>query len=170
VSAGNVGALELSTAQCPGDFEDAVDAEGSRLYALAYSILGDANEAEDVLQETMVQAWRAWDTILDPSRRGAWLATICVRTALRTRTRLRLRSPLPGLGEDLPAPGTPLSQLDIVEACRLLSPRQRAVVVLHYVHGYSLDECAPILGCRAGTVRPHLRRALRKLRRVYVDD
>ena len=170
MSAGGGGALELSASACPRDFEDAVDAQGSRLYAIAYSILGDANEAEDVLQDTMVQAWRAWDTLVDPTRRGAWLTTICVRTALRTRRRLRLRSPQAGLGDDLPAPGTPLSQLDIVEACRLLSPRQRAVVVLHYVHGYSLDECAPILGCRAGTVRPHLRRALRKLRRVYVDD
>jgi DNA-directed RNA polymerase specialized sigma24 family protein len=170
VTAGGVGTLELAVQPWARDFEDAVDVEGPRLHALAVSIIGDPGEAEDVLQETMVQAWRAWDTIHDPRRRGAWLATICVRTALRARRRLRLGSRHAGLAADLPAPGTPLSRLDIVEACRLLSPRQRAVIVLHYVHGYSLDECGPILGCRPGTVRPHLRRALRKLRQVYVDD
>jgi RNA polymerase sigma-70 factor (ECF subfamily) len=165
----SAGALELGGDGRALEFEVAVDAEGPRLYALALSVVGDRADAEDVLQETMVQAWRGWGALVDPARRGAWLATICVRTALRTRRRLRRLKPQSMLAE-LPAVGTPVSRLDIVEACRLLSPRQRAVVVLHYVHGYTLDECGPILGCRAGTVRPHLRRALRKLREVYVDD
>src|SRR5438445_12053913 len=66
-------------------FEAAVLAEGGRLFAVAYSILRDAQEAEDAVQETMELAWRSWDTLREPSRRGAWLRQICVRRALRSR-------------------------------------------------------------------------------------
>jgi RNA polymerase sigma-70 factor (ECF subfamily) len=51
------------------------------------------------------------------------------------------------------------------QACRQLTVQQRAVITLHYHYGYSLDECASLMGCRPGTVRSHLARALATLRR-----
>jgi len=147
-----------------------VDAEGPRLYALALSVLGDPHEAEDAVQDTMVQAWRDWSALHDPTRRRAWLATICLRTCLRLRHRLRARwrnSPIPEQQADRRAPAP--TDLDLVAACRLLSRQQRSVVALHYVYGFSLDECAEVMRCRAGTVRPHLHRALAKLRETYGD-
>src|SRR5438128_9950893 len=66
----------------------AVHAESGRLFAVAYSIQRDVQEAEDAVQETMELAWRSWDTLLEPSRRGAWLRQICVRRALHSRRRL----------------------------------------------------------------------------------
>lgn len=152
------------------DFTATVDAQARRLYALALSVLGDPQEAEDALQETLEQAWRAWDSIDDPTRRGRWLATICLRTCMRWRHRLRARWHHAQLREEEPDPRQPgLQDIDLVRACRRLSPQQRSVVVLHYVYGYSLDECAEVMRCRAGTVRPHLRRALVKLREAYED-
>lgn len=153
------------------EFEAAVDTEGRRLYALALSMLGDSHEAADAVQETMEQAWRAWDSIDDPARRGAWLATICTRTCLRLRHRLRVRWRHAEIREDEPerSPGA-ARDLDLVRACRTLSARQRSVVLLHYMYGFTLDECAEIIGCRPGTVRPHLRRALVKLREAYSDS
>jgi len=152
------------------EFAAAVEAEGRRLYALALSILGDPHEAEDAVQDTFAQAWRDWAALNDPARRRAWLATICVRTTLRLRRRLRARwhhAPVP---EEHPDPRQRNGDdLDLVRACRLLSPQQRSVVALHYVYGFSLDECAQVMGCRAGTVRPHLHRALLKLREAYGD-
>ena len=51
------------------------------------------------------------------------------------------------------------------------SPRkQRAAIALNYRHGYSVDECAVFMGCRAGTVRTHLERGLAKLRKELKDD
>jgi len=55
-------------------------------------------------------------------------------------------------------------------AFRSLSTKQRAVVVLHYHHGYSLDECASLLGCRPGTARSHLARALTTMRKELAYD
>jgi DNA-directed RNA polymerase specialized sigma24 family protein len=75
----------------PG-FEAAVHAEGGRLFAVAYSILRDVQEAEDAVQETMEQAWQSWDALRDPSKRGAWLRQICVRRAIRSRRRLLPRA------------------------------------------------------------------------------
>jgi RNA polymerase sigma factor (sigma-70 family) len=55
-------------------------------------------------------------------------------------------------------------------ALTLLTPRQRAVVALHYGHGYSLDEVGTLIGCSGGTVRSHLNRALEHLRRELSDE
>ena len=152
------------------EFAAAVDAEGSRLYALALSVLGDPHEAEDALQEAMMQAWRDWPALRDASRRGAWLARITLRTCLRLRRRIRARwHHAPILAEHPDPRGATPGSLDLVHACRGLSPQQRSVVALHYVYGYTLDECATVMGCSAGTVRPHLRRALEKIREAYGD-
>ena len=56
----------------------------------------------------------------------------------------------------------------MADALRNLSVRQRQVVALHYGYGYTLDEVATILGCRGGTVRAHLSRALEKLREALI--
>src|ERR1700681_5036362 len=79
----------------PG-FEAAVHAESGRLFAVAYSILRDAQEAEDAVQETMELAWRSWEALRDPSKRSAWLRQICVRRAIRSRRRLLPRLWLAG--------------------------------------------------------------------------
>ena len=51
-----------------------------------------------------------------------------------------------------------------------LSSRQRTVIVLHYLYGYTLDESAQLMRCRPGTARQHLARALSRLRLEMVDD
>jgi RNA polymerase sigma-70 factor (ECF subfamily) len=50
-----------------------------------------------------------------------------------------------------------------------LSRQQRAVVVLHYLYGYTLDECSQYMGCRPGSARQHLARALSRLRETLND-
>src|SRR5260370_25342803 len=87
----------------PG-FEAAVHAESGRLFAVAYSILRDPQEAEDAVQETMELAWRSWDALRDPSKRGAWLRQIFVRRAIRTRRRLLPRLWLADTTTVLPQP------------------------------------------------------------------
>lgn len=55
--------------------------------------------------------------------------------------------------------------MDLDRAYRRLTHQQRAVVALHYEYGYSLDECAALIGCQPGTARSHLARALASLRK-----
>ena len=145
-------------------FEAAVHAESGRLVAVAYSILRDAQEAEDAVQETMELAWRSWEALRDPSKRSAWLRQICVRRAIRSRRRLLPRLWLADTRDvNLQLPEDP--DLDLDRIFRRLSRQQRAVVTLHYEYGYTLDECAALIGCQPGTARSHLARALASLRK-----
>jgi RNA polymerase sigma-70 factor (ECF subfamily) len=149
-------------------FSAAIRRETPRLLGIAHSILDDAAAAEDAVQEALLLAWRSWDRLRDPRRRQAWLVRICVRHALRTRrrhlARLRLEAPADTDVAELPRHLAD-SPVDWPAAWRALSPAQRGVLTLHYHHGYTLDECAAAMGCRPGTARRHLHRALEKLRR-----
>ena len=166
----------VSTWQADRDaaFHLAVRDESRRLFAVAFAILRDPAEAEDAVQETMMKAWSAWHQLRDTERRRPWLTRICVNHCIG-RKRLRLsRWLLPG--SDAVERGSPTQDdfvcqdLDLDRAYQRLSVQQRAVVVLHYHHGYPLDECADLMGCRPGTVRSHLNRALTTLRREVGAD
>jgi RNA polymerase sigma factor (sigma-70 family) len=157
------------------DFEAAFAAERRRLFAIAFSILRDPMEAEDVVQETAAAAWRGWTARRDPRLTRAWLTTICVRQASRQRMSIRRRFRLSNAQREelrraeqvLQADGR---YLDLHRAHGRLSPRQRAVIALHYQHGYTLAECAVLMECSAGTVASHLSRALSRLRRELNDE
>lgn len=144
-------------------FEQAVNAHSRPLFSLAFTILGDRQEAEDAVQDTMELAWKSWNTLRDPERRSSWLKQICLHRCLRVRRGFlgimvlteRDPDPRPMHGRDP----------DLDRVFRRLSPHQRAVLTLHYHHGYALDECAALLGCRPGTARSHLARALTVLRK-----
>lgn len=146
------------------DFTALVTAETRRLVGLATLVMGNAAEAEDAVQEAVIDAWRGWHSLRSAERGPAWLTTICVRRCLRSK-RLLARLPTAGWPPDLAAPQR-ADDVDWDAAFRTLSRQQRAVVLLHYRYGYSLDECARAAGCRPGTARTHLSRALRKLREV----
>lgn len=146
------------------DSEAVLELERPRLMALAYSVLHDPDEAADVVQDTFERALRAWHTLRQPGRRSAWLSTICVRRALRVHYRLLATSWLRHRGEEVGVLAL-TRDVDLERALRRLSARQRAVVALHYVYGYTLDEAAATIGCRPGTARSHLARALDSLRK-----
>lgn len=145
-------------------FEAAVHEESGRLFAVAYSILRDVQEAEDAVQETMELAWRSWQDLRDPSKRSAWLRQICVRRAIRSRRRLLPRLWLAD-AIDVPGQAPADPDLDLDRGYHRLTRQQRAVIALHYEYGYSLDECAELIGCQPGTARSHLARALASLRK-----
>jgi RNA polymerase sigma factor (sigma-70 family) len=149
-------------------FEAAVRAESRRLYSLAISILGDLQEAEDAVQDTMELAWRSWRSLRHSEKRSAWLKQICVRRCLRVKRRLFGLLPLSDQDRDPRLTST--SDPDLDRAFRGLSRHQRAVIRLHYRDGYSLDECAALMGCRPGTARSHLARALASLRQELTHD
>ena len=144
-------------------FEAVIRVESGRLFGVAYSILRDVQEAEDAVQETMELAWKSWASLRDPSKRGAWLRQICVRRAVRMRRRILPRL---WLADRHDADGYVPDQRDpdLDQSYRRLTLSQRAVVALHYQYGYSLDECAELIGTRPGTARSHLARALAALR------
>jgi RNA polymerase sigma-70 factor (ECF subfamily) len=154
------------------EFESDVLPEAQRLYGLALAIVGEPSEAEDVLQETLISAWRARSALRNPDKLVAWLTTICIHHAIRRRRLLHRRvlwsGPSWGAAEYLPE-FLEGRMVDIHRALRSLSAPQRATVVLHHGYGLTVDECAAALGCRPGTARSHLGRAMTKLRKELAD-
>lgn len=152
-------------------YEEAVRSEGRALFRLAYAILRDPSEAEDAVQDTFELAWGSWRSIRKVESVGEWLKQICVRRCLRIRRGLFRRLFL-AERDDQPADHGLASTIDpdLDRVFRRLSTRQRAVISLHYLYGYDLDDCAALIGCRPGTVRSHLARALATLRRELKNE
>jgi RNA polymerase sigma-70 factor (ECF subfamily) len=155
------------------ELESALLVEGRRLYAIALAILRDAGEAEDAVQETMELAWRSRSSLRSEGSRAAWLTRICIRHSLHRRRRWFKAGRVAGdASMALLAPLAPFvpRDVDLDRAVGRLSAQQRAVVALHYGSGYTMDECAALMGCRPGTARSHLARALASLREDLRDD
>jgi DNA-directed RNA polymerase specialized sigma24 family protein len=149
----------------------ALERFGAEMYGLALTITASRPDAEDAYQSAWMDAVRHWTQLRDPSKRRPWLASIVARAALHARRRQSLwvnRTVPLSAAASLPAamPWDP----SIAKALARLTERQRAVVTLHYGHGYSLDETARLLRCRGGTARSHLSRAIVSLRRSLSDE
>lgn len=145
-----------------------------RLQTIAWSILRDAGEAEDAVQETLVKAWKAWSTGSYYQDRFGWAARICVNHCLSTRRRLSTRGffgrqAIPQTAS-VPDSQRDPSLLDVDRAYQRLSLKQRAALTLNKYHGYSVEECAELMGCGAGSVRTHIARALATLREELTND
>jgi RNA polymerase sigma-70 factor (ECF subfamily) len=129
----------------------------------AYLILGDRRLAEEVAQEAFARAWARWKRVAQLDRPGAWVQTVAVRLALRTKTR---RAKGAALEASVPSPAfaeADKSLVELVELLRELSPMQRAAVALGVLDDLPAEEVAERMGCRPATARVHLHRARQRL-------
>jgi len=155
-------------------FERVAGAEVAYLYAVALTITRDPADAEDIVQDTVLAAWRSWSTLRDPSRPRPWLTRICVNRCLqhlrRSGTALRANARLDQSSASTDVFRFTGELLDFDRVFTRLSSRQRAVVALHYFHGYTVSECSGLMGCRPGTARSHLARAMATLKQEMRDE
>jgi RNA polymerase sigma-70 factor (ECF subfamily) len=140
---------------------------GAEIQAVAQVILRDRDEAADVLEETVITAWEKASSLRDPAALRSWLLRIATNRALsRRRTTARLVS-LDVAAE--PPAGDLRSRVDdrlaILEGLRVLAPRERAAIALHYLADLPVEEVARAMGTSPNTVKTQLREALAKLRR-----
>jgi RNA polymerase sigma-70 factor, ECF subfamily len=152
------------------------DAHASVLLAYAIRLTGgDRARAEDIVQETLIRAWRNLDRLDDsvaPVR--PWLFTVAQRVAIDAHRARRARptevgdemlAVLPGLDE-LEAT---LDRVVVTEALDSLSVEHRAVIVETYYRGRSVAETAEVLRIPPGTVKSRCYYALRALKLALVE-
>jgi len=160
-----------------------VDEYGGQLYALGMRFCGDATDAEDLVQETFLQAYRGWDGFEGRSSAKTWLYTIASRACQRMR-RKRVGEPkrVGSLDAELPfggariamiadeAPDGVRAQIErearerVEEAIASLPEEFRMALVLKELAGFSVAEVAAILGVEEGTVKSRVHRARLRLR------
>lgn len=160
-----------------------------RIYNTVYPIVGNASDAEDVVQEAFVKAYQALESLREGQAFLAWLYRIALnlaRNAVRDR-RAQLWESLDEhitwgddslerqVADSAPEPADVMEEREVQEVVRkaiaTLSPAHREVIVLHHLQGLSVEEIAGIVGCSVGTVKSRLSRgrdALRRKLRSYV--
>jgi RNA polymerase sigma-70 factor (ECF subfamily) len=165
---------ELVEAATAGEVE--AFAELSRRYRDTYTryavrMLGNRDEAEDVLQSAFIRAYRAIDRCRDPSRFGAWLYQI-VANESRTFVMRRARRDRRILRDEIRLAETPvrsdIEARDTVEdvqyALDQLDLEQREAFVMKYVEELTYDEMAEITGAGVSALKMRVKRACARLR------
>ena len=154
-------------------FHEMEDRYGAALYRLAFSMVGNAADADDVLQETFMGALKAMYGFEERASVKTWLTRILVRQAAR-RHRSRGRSKVVASGdpsaEAVARQGADSGvKMDVMAAVDALPPDHREVIVLRELQGMSYEEIADVLAVPRGTVESRLYRARQALRERLRD-
>jgi RNA polymerase sigma-70 factor (ECF subfamily) len=187
-------------------FEQLAEPLRRELKVHCYRMLGSLHEAEDLVQETYLRAWRSFDRFEEGTSCRAWLYRIATNACLnalasRKSARRLLPDQLGPAAEPVPpgAPATDLAwlepfpdsgltataddapnpearytsreavQLAFIAAIQLLSPRQRAALILCDVLDWAAAEAAALLGGSTASINSALQRARQTLARHYPD-
>jgi RNA polymerase sigma-70 factor (ECF subfamily) len=154
-------------------FAELVARHRDRVWAIALRMCRDPDDAEDVLQETFISAWRSLDRFGGRSQVTTWLYRIAVNKSYDLIGRRRATATLEEVGE--PAArvdeGEQRERRQAIElALAGLSPEFRAVVVLCDVLGLTPGEAANVLEVPEGTAKSRLFRARAEVARALAPD
>ncbi len=160
-------------------FRRLVETHARALHAVCYRILGDASQAEDAVQDALVNAYRGLDRFDGRAQFSTWLHRIAVNAAIGL---LRSRRPElsldderdggdpPGVPDEVPG-HDPVEQAHGAEITRRLgaalgglSPLERTAFVLKHVEQYPLEEVATSLDSNVNATKQAVFRAVQKLR------
>jgi RNA polymerase sigma-70 factor (ECF subfamily) len=180
---------DLALALQQGDtlaFDEIVRRYQGRVYAVAYRLTGNREDALDVTQESLLKAYRKIDTWQPTGGFLPWLLRLTSNQAIDhiRRRKRRQHEPLDEafLGQtndgDTLMPTRQQTEEEVRNneidarvrgALHVLSPTQRTVFMLRHYEGLQLADIAQELGCTVGSVKVHLFRALKKLRGELED-
>jgi RNA polymerase sigma-70 factor (sigma-E family) len=148
------------------DFEDFVIGRSAALLRTAVLLLGDRDDAEDLLQTALLRVARHWPRALDNP--DAYTRRVLVNLAYdHSRRRRRHPESLEAVPDVASADDATAEDRDILlDALRALPERQRATVVLRFWEDLSVADTAALLGCSEGTVKSTTSKALVRLRGV----
>jgi len=158
-------------------FRELYDDYHQKVYSTAITMLGNAEDAEDAVQEVFMKIYRKVSGFDGRSKIGTWLyriaVNVCIDHVRRNKVqRTKTLSAEEGSLNKLPEKGIEVERLVTLDevntitrnAITRLSPKLRTVVVLRDLQGFAHAEIADILGCSKGTVSSRLNRGRSKLR------
>ncbi len=158
-------------------FAHITDHYGNLLLRTAYLLLQDEEAAKDVVQDSLLLAWKNMTKLREPSFLRAWLLKIVVNQSIslkrqwaRKAALLREQFSQTSIADSIQsadfARGGLEDRLDVEQAIAQLPLNQRVVLVLFYYHRMTMPEIATMLGVAENTLRKRLQAALEKTRRA----
>ena len=148
--------------------EETLLTEYDRYYRLAYSYVGNPDDAADIVQEGAYKAILHCDSLQNTFYVNTWLYRIMLNEIFAfCRRNQKERVPV----EEVPEQGKDdiYEDVDLMQALQELDERDRAVIVLRYFEEYKLGEIADILEENVSTVKSRLYRGIKKLR-LHMED
>ena len=178
----DVRAVEQAQAGDTEAFRVLVERHSRPMFRLAYRMTGNTQDAEDVVQESFLRAYRQLARFDNRSSFGTWLYRIAVNYALDlVRARKRRREQAPPLEEHQPDPVLALPASDpgpdrmamsgqisarVAAAMNSLSETERTAFVLRHFEGMCIEDVSRVLECQPGAAKHSVFRAVQKLRRA----
>jgi RNA polymerase sigma-70 factor (ECF subfamily) len=163
-------------------FRVLVERHSRALFRLAFRMTGNESDAEDVVQEAFLRAYRQLHKFDERASFGTWLyriASNCALDLVRSRNRRGLQEPIhdsegqdPLLSLASAAPTPDRLALSgevrerVAEAMNELSAAERMAFVLRHYEGMGIEEVSGVLGCQPGAAKHSIFRAVQKLRRA----
>lgn len=160
-------------------FKEIIKKYEKQVAATVIGMLGYCTEAEDIGQETFIRFYRSLDKFRGESGIGTYLTRIAINLSLneikrRGRRRKLFYDDVEEKMENLPSSGSTDRQNEAKElvqkAIQKLAPKDRSVIVLRLIDGYSTHETAKILKLPVGTVLSRLARAQMKLKAILTPS
>ncbi len=153
------------------------------VYRVALRLAGDRSRAEDLTQDTMLRAYRAWDQFTPGTNARAWLLTILRHAFINEYRRPRNRAPTVDVSaiepytvfgdiQDLDPEGRFFDQIiddEVLRAIDALPDEFREAVVLSDIEGLTYAEIAEVMGVPVGTVKSRLFRGRQALQRTLYE-
>jgi RNA polymerase sigma-70 factor (ECF subfamily) len=155
-------------------YEDA----GPRLRRHLAVLMGSVDDVDDLVQESLLTAWRAWDRFDGQSTRVTWLLGIATFVARNHRTKHQRRASLRERWLGAPATATTNAEKaevgsqvrELYASLEDVNPHDREAFLLVYVEGHSAREASEILGIPSSTVHLRASRTARRLRAEFEED
>lgn len=157
----------------PMAFDDVFRSHFPGVARAAAFVARDAGTGEELAQEAFARLFHRWQDITSEDQARNFVYRVATNLA-RSHVRKHLRVTLSGSDREVGAGPDPAESasawVTVVAALGVLSPRQRACVVLADYVGLDSEEIGSVLGMRAGTVRVHLTRGRRNLRQALHEN
>jgi len=182
----NAALLSRIREDAPGAFEEFVSRFGGRIYAFGMKVCGEREDAKDVLQETLIQAYRSLRELTHPEALTSWLYRVAANACLMKRRKGKFEPereisldelmPRPGEGPaaEIPDPAALPDDAAVREDVRRrvrsavgdLPPAYRIVLVMRDMEALSTQEVADALGLEISAVKMRLHRARLMVRKT----
>ena len=145
----------------------------NQYYRLAYSYARNKEDANDIVQNGVYKAIRSSHTLKEPEFASAWIYRIMLNECFsytRQRKHISYENMVDENGIELKSVEDTYKNIDLKNALDTLSDKEKAIIILKYFDGKTIEEIAVILDENVNTVKSRIYRSLKKLRSVLADE